>query len=106
MQNNKVNITENGLFVRGVVVSSTAKAIQMKDGSGPRVIISHEIGTQPGVVIWDQFLDPRERTDVRLKDDQVAEYPKLDLYKPVTVQVSAMEASKGRTVIKRGQVIA
>jgi len=106
MQNNKVNIQENGLFVRGVVVSSAAKAIELKDNGGQRVIVSHEIATQPGVVLMDQFLDPRERTDVRVKDGQVIEYPKLEVFKPVTVRVTALDANKGRTVIKRGEVIA
>ena len=33
----------NGLFVRGVVMSSTAKALKRKDGTGVFVIARHEL---------------------------------------------------------------
>ena len=37
----------NGLFVRGVVMSSVAKALKRKDGTGMFVIAKHELALQP-----------------------------------------------------------
>lgn len=83
-----MKIEENGFFLRGVVVSSTAKVIQKKDGSGPLVIVSHEIGTQPGLICWEAFHDPVKRTDVRVVDGQAVEFPRLEPMKPITLKVN------------------
>ena len=39
----------NGLFVRGLVMSSVAKALKRKDGTGMFVIARHELALQPGL---------------------------------------------------------
>ncbi len=36
----------NGLFVRAVVMSSTAKALKRKDGTGSFVVARHELALQ------------------------------------------------------------
>jgi hypothetical protein len=48
----------NGLFVRGVVMSSTAKAHKRKDGTGVFVIARHELALQPGLAVWEEFHEP------------------------------------------------
>ena len=42
----------NGLFVRGIVMSSVAKALKRKDGTGVFVIVRNEIALQPGLATW------------------------------------------------------
>ena len=50
----------NGLFVRGVVMSSAAKALKRKDGTGVFVIVRNEIALQPGLAVWEAFHDPKD----------------------------------------------
>jgi hypothetical protein len=48
------------MFVRGVVMSSTAKAHKRKDGTGVFVIVRHELALQPGLAVWEAFHDPKD----------------------------------------------
>ena len=66
----------NGLFVRGVVMSSTAKAFNRKDGSGKVVCIRHELALQPGMAVFEEYPDPKDGK-VKLDGDNVIEFHKL-----------------------------
>jgi hypothetical protein len=97
----------NGIFVRGVVVSSTAKAIRRKDGSGIAVIVSNEIATRPGVTVWEQFYDPKTDRSVRVEGDKVVEYPKLKEFEQVTVKALRVRSDEhtGQLIIRTGELV-
>ena len=65
--------TLNGLFVRGVVMSSTAKALKRKDGTGSFVVARHELALQPGLAVWEAFHDPKDGK-VKLDGENVIEF--------------------------------
>ena len=69
----------NGLFVRGVVMSSTAKVFNRKDGSGKVVCIRHELALQPGMAVFEEYPD--------LKDGKV----KLDGKRDFLFEEAAVE---------------
>ena len=73
----------NGLFVRAVVMSSTAKVLKRKDGTGMFVIARHELALQPGLAVWEAFHDPKDGK-VKLDGENVIEFPKLPEFKQVT----------------------
>ena len=50
----------NGLFVRGIVMSSTAKAFNRKDGSGKVICIRHELALQPGLAVFEEYPDLKD----------------------------------------------
>src|ERR1019366_9917595 len=89
----------NGLFVRGVVMSSTAKAHKRKDGTGVFVIARHELALQPGLAVWEAFHDPKDGK-VRLDGENVIEFPKLPEFKQVTLKVMRWEEKDKRFIIK------
>jgi hypothetical protein len=94
----KVKIDNNGIFVRGVPVSTTARAVRRKDGSGSFVIITTELATQPGLVLWEQFMDPVQRTDIQLKDGNVTGFPKPKEYEPLILKADRVKM-RGETLV-------
>jgi len=89
----------NGLFVRGLVMSSTAKALKRKDGSGMIVIVRHEIALQPGLAVWEAFHDPKDGK-VKLDGENVVTFPKLPEFQQVTLKVLRWEERDKRLLIK------
>ena len=95
----------NGLFVRGVVMSSAAKAHKRKDGTGVFVIVRHELALQPGLAVWEAFHDPKDGK-VKLDGENVVTFPKLPEFQQVTLKVLRWEERDKRLVIKEAQVVA
>ena len=95
----------NGLFVRGVVMSSTAKAHKRKDGSGVFVIVRHEIALQPGLAVWEGFHDPKDGK-VKLDGENVVTFPKLPEFQQVTLKVLRWAEQDKRLVIKDAELVA
>jgi hypothetical protein len=94
----------NGLFVRAVVMSSTAKVLKRKDGTGVFVIARHELALQPGLAVWEAFHDPKDGK-VRLDGENVIEFPKLPEFKQVTLKVMRWEEKDKRFIIKDAEVV-
>jgi len=94
----------NGLFVRGIVMSSVAKVLKRKDGTGVFVIARHEIALQPGLATWEAFHDPKEGK-VKLDGENVIEFPKLPELKQITLKVMRWEEKDKRFVIKEAELV-
>ena len=96
--------TLNGLFVRGVVMSSTAKALKRKDGTGMFVVARHELALQPGLAVWEAFHDPKDGK-VKLDGENVIEFPKLKDFDQVTLKVLRWEEKDKRFIIKDAELV-
>jgi hypothetical protein len=92
----------NGMFVRGVVMSSLARVFNRKDGSGKLVCIRHELALQPGLAIFEEYPDLKAGT-VKLDGDNVVEFTKLPEFQQVTLKVLRWEERDKRLVIKEAQ---
>ena len=95
----------NGLFVRGIVMSSVAKALKRKDGTGVFVIVRNEIALQPGLATWEAFHDPKDGK-VKLDGENVVAFPKLPDFQQVTLKVLRWEEKDKRFVIKDAELVA
>jgi hypothetical protein len=95
----------NGLFVRGVVMSSTAKVFNRKDGSGKVVCVRHEIALQPGMAVFEEYPDLKDGK-VKLDGDNVIEFHKLPEMQQVTLKVMRWEEKDKRFIIKEAQMVA
>jgi hypothetical protein len=95
----------NGLFVRGVVVSSSASLFNRENGSGKIVCIRHELALQPGLAVWKAFHDPKDGK-VKLDGESVVTFPKLPELQQVTLKVLRWEERDKRLVIKDAEVAA
>jgi hypothetical protein len=95
----------NGLFVRGAVMSSTAKAFNRKDGSGKVVCIRHELALQPGMAVYEEYPDLKDGK-VKLDGDNVIEFHELPEMQHVTLKVLRWEERDKRLVIKEAQIVA
>lgn len=94
----------NGLFVRGIVMSSVAKVLKRKDGTGVFVIVRNEIALQPGLATWEAFHDPKDGK-VKLDGENVVEFPKLPDFQQVTLKVLRWEEKDKRFVIKDAELV-
>ena len=94
----------NGLFVRGVVMSSTAKAFNRKDGSGKVICVRHELALQPGLAVFEEYPDLKEGK-VKLDGDNVVEFPRLAEFQHVTLKVLRWDERDKRLVIKEAQLV-
>jgi len=94
----------NGLFVRGIVMSSTAKALKRKDGTGVFVIARHEIALQPGLAVWEAFHDPKDGK-VKLDGENVTQFPQLPDFKQVTLKVLRWQEKDKRFIIKDAELV-
>jgi hypothetical protein len=94
----------NGLFVRGIVMSSVAKALKRKDGTGVFVIVRNELALQPGLALWEAFHDPKDGR-VKLDGENVVAFPKLPDFQQVTLKVLRWEEKDKRFVIKDAELV-
>lgn len=94
-----------GLFVRGIVVSSSANAFQRKDGSGIVVKVQHEIATQPGVVLIEQYVDPKESKEVKVEGGKVTAYPQLPHFSQVNLKVTKYRIDRDRFIVTGAEQI-
>ncbi|WP_269526277.1 hypothetical protein [Coraliomargarita parva] len=88
-------LEQNGLFVRGVAISNTALKITKKDG-GILALVKHELALEPGTIVLQQFIDPKDNPQISIEGDQVTRFPKLELYKPYMAKVGRMEEIRGQ----------
>jgi len=98
----------NGIYVVGVIVSNRAKAFQRKDGSGVSVVVEHEVALQPGVAVWQRYLDPKKDAGVRIEGENVVEFPRMKEFAAVTIKAAGLRKDEhtGQVVIKGGELIA
>lgn len=95
----------NGLFVRGVVMSSTAKVFNRKDGSGKVVCVRHELALQPGLAVFEEYPELKDGK-VKLDGDNVIEFHKLPEFQQVTLKVLRWAERDKRLIIKEAQMVA
>ncbi|MBU6402443.1 MAG: hypothetical protein KGS61_19155 [Verrucomicrobia bacterium] len=95
----------NGLFVRGVVMSSTARVFNRKDGSGKVVCVRHEIALQPGLAVFEEYPELNSG-QVKLDGDNVVEFRRLPELKQVTLKVLRWAERDKRLVIKEAEMVA
>lgn len=95
----------NGLFVRGVDMSSTAKVFNRKDGSGKVVCVRHELALQPGLAVFEEYPELKDGK-VKLDGDNVIEFHKLPEFQQVTLKVLRWAERDKRLIIKEAQMVA
>jgi hypothetical protein len=97
----------NGLFAQGVIISSSAHAFQRKDGSGISVRTETEISTQPGVIVFQQYFDPKEDRHVEVDPNtmKVLKYPKPEEFSRITLRVLKSRELNGSLIITKGEFL-
>ena len=82
-----VKLAKNGLYVRGVVISNTARTFKRKDGTGLGVKVLTELALQPGVATYERFFDPAKDPEVKVQGEEVISFPKLPDFSSLTLRV-------------------
>ena len=95
----KENKNKNGIYIRGDVISNSAKIVKMKD-STTRVSVKHEIALEPGILVLDQLLDPFNDNRVKIDGDEVKSFPTLEKFQSILVRTNRL-----RSLIIRCQLL-
>jgi hypothetical protein len=74
-------------------------------GSGNVVCFRHELALQPGMAVFQEYPDLKDRK-VKLDGDNVVEFHKLPEFQQVTLKVLRWEERDKRLVIKEAQMVA
>ena len=77
---------KNGIYLKGIVISNSARKVLKKDGT-TGVSVKHEVSIDPGVALLTRFLDPATDNSVKIEGDDVKSFPELKKFDPVTVRV-------------------
>ena len=88
-------LDQNGIFVRGVAISNSAIKITTKTG-GVLALIKYELALEPGTIVLQEFLDPKDHPQIQIEGDEVTKFPLLELYKPYTVKAIRLEDVRGQ----------
>ncbi len=108
MDGNNPNKQQPGIYVIGKVISITASVHQRKDGSGQFVRVRHEISTRPGVIDYEQLLDPAKDPGVKVEGGKAVAFPTLPEDELITLRVEpgAIGEYKGKVRISRAERVA
>ena len=97
-------LTQNGVFIRGLVISNSARKITKKDG-GILALVKHELAVQPGVAVLERFIDPKENPEVEIQGDEVTKYPTLKEFEPVAVKAERIKDMNGQITTSNWQIV-
>lgn len=92
--------------MKGIVISSSAKAFDRKDGSGKTVLVKHEIALRPGMAVWETFMDPAEHSEIELKRNEVIRFPHVKDFEPVNLRVLKFSSNNDVMQIKKAEWVA
>ncbi|HVU38008.1 MAG TPA: hypothetical protein VHC95_06710 [Opitutales bacterium] len=97
-----------GLYVCGKVLTVTANLYNRKDGSGQFVRVRHEISTRPGLIEYEQILDPAKDAGVKVENGQLVAFPSIPEDSMVTLKVApeSIREYKGKVRISRAERVA
>ncbi|MGB0259560.1 MAG: hypothetical protein ACPGES_12985, partial [Coraliomargarita sp.] len=97
-------LNENGIFIRGVVISNSARKITKKDG-GILALVKHELALQPGVAVLERFLDPKENPQVVIEGENVTKFPELKAFEPVAVKATRIRDANGQLTTSAWDIV-
>ncbi len=103
----KPTLTANGHYVFGVVISNTARIFKRKDGTGVGVLVRHEIALQPGIAVWERFMDPKIDAGVRVEGESAVEFPRLKEFAQVLIRAvrTRIDEHTKQLVIQSGELV-
>ena len=107
MSENKSNgmpaLTDSGLFVKGLVVSSRAKAFNRKKSVGILVSVRHEIAYEGGMLAIEEFIDPETDKRVKLAGLQVLEFPMLKSFETVQFRIGNIKMFNNQLIASNAE---
>lgn len=101
-----LNIPTGGLYARAVTVSHSASTgISKKDGNR-WVRIQHELATQPGLIVMEEYCDPVKFPEIKIEGDKVVAYPHFTEMETVILKVNRYKVDRDRFVIQSADRLA
>lgn len=95
---------ESGIYVKGMVISSTARAFDKKDKSGIAIRVTHELALQPGIAKWEEYHEPKVG-HIEVQDGEVTKFPRLEEFKPIVLKVGRVREFNGTVSLSNAEVI-
>lgn len=76
-----------GIYVCGRILTVTGNLYNRKDGSGQFVRVRHEISTRPGMIEYEQVLDPAKDAGIKIEGGKLVAFPSIPEDSLVTLRV-------------------
>jgi len=97
-----------GVYVRGRILTVTGNLYNRKDGSGQFVRVRHEISTRPGLIEYEQVLDPAKDAGIKIEGGKLTAFPSIPEETMVTLRVEpgGIGEYKGKVRINRAERVA
>lgn len=100
-----VSELSSGIYVRGIVISNSASVFNRKDGSGKVVCLRHELAMQPGVVIWEKYVEANDGC-LKWQGDELTDFPKMKEFEAITLKAKKIASIQDKTVVKDAEIVA
>lgn len=68
------------------------------------VIVTYELALQPGLAIYERFLDPKDG-EITLKGEQLVDFPQLPETQPVTLLAKKFHVDNDRLVVREAELV-
>lgn len=104
MKKNQILETD-GLYLRGTVISSNARAFKNKDDGRVSVMIAHDIAYDGQVLSWTRYVDPFEEPGVKMEGQEVSEFPHYENFKPILLKIRRSKVYQGRLNVTLAEVL-
>ncbi|MBK1875596.1 hypothetical protein [Pelagicoccus mobilis] len=98
-------IENDGLYLRGTVIGSKARAFKSKDDGRVSVMISHDIAYDGELLSWTQYVDPSEVEGLKLEGLEVLEFPSHEKFKPITLKILRSKVYQNRLSVTSAEVM-
>ena len=66
------------------------------------VKVQHEIAAHPGIVLLEQYLNPKETDEVKIEGDKLVACPPLPQWQTVTLKVLRYRFDRERFIVTSG----
>jgi len=74
-------------------------------GSGNVVRLSHELAMQPGVAVYERYLEAND-PDLKWVGEELTDFPKSPEFQPVTLKAGKIASYQDKTVVKDAEIVA
>lgn len=90
---------DNGAYLFGVVISNSARYLPPRqEGRKPVVAVTHEIALQPGVAVWNKYIE-FDDPSVKVVGEEVTQFPKMKEFQRVELRLNRFRVDEGRRII-------
>ena len=104
-EENNTHIQEDGLYLKGVVISTRAHAFESKRDQRIQVVVNVELSCGNDIVTWSRYVDPQDDEGIRMEGRNVVGYPAPEKLSTVTLKVLRTRSFNNRLSVTSAELL-